>query len=72
MYLTKNRYGAMVVLSIEGEGYSNLIGDVEMKLDEADKAASVSEKRLSHNAAFRKGLKTDICDNVIDNRREIR
>lgn len=43
-----------------------------MKLDEADKAASVSEKRLSHDAAFRKGLKTDICDNVIDNRREIR
>lgn len=35
VYLTKNGYGSMVVLSIEQ--YSRLTGDVELKLDEADR-----------------------------------
>jgi prevent-host-death family protein len=51
VYLTKNGYGAMVVLSIEE--YSNLIGDVETKLDEEDKAAAASEERLNHDDVFK-------------------
>ena len=35
VYLTKNGYGAMVVLSMEE--YANLTENVEMKLDEADR-----------------------------------
>ena len=38
VYLTKNGYGAMVVLSIEA--YSNLIDGVEEALDLADAAAA--------------------------------
>ena len=37
VYLTKNGYGAMVVLSLEE--YASLVDNVEMKLDEADKIA---------------------------------
>lgn len=44
VYLTKNGYGAMVVLSLEK--YSNLTDDVEMKLDEADRLAESAEMRL--------------------------
>lgn len=50
VYLTKNGYGAMVVLSLEQ--YSKLTGDIEMKLDEADKQAAESDIRLSHNEVF--------------------
>ena len=35
VYLTKNGYGAMVVLSLEE--YASLIDNVEIKLDEADR-----------------------------------
>ena len=41
VYLTKNGYGSMVVLSLEQ--YSALTDDVEMKLDEADKEAALTE-----------------------------
>ena len=51
VYLTKNGYGAMVVLSLEK--YSNLTDDVEMKLDEADRLAESGEKRLHHEDVFR-------------------
>ena len=45
VYLTKNGYGAMVVLSME---------NVEMKLDEADRQAKATDKRLSHEEVFSK------------------
>lgn len=51
VYLTKNGYGAMVVLSLEE--YASLVDNVEMKLDEADKAAENTEERLSHDEVFR-------------------
>lgn len=51
VYLTKNGYGAMVVLSLEE--YASLVDNVEMKLDEADKMAENAEKRLSHDEVFR-------------------
>lgn len=50
VYLTKNGYGSMVVLSIEQ--YSSLTGDVEMKLDEADRQAETTEKRMTHEEVF--------------------
>ena len=37
VYLTKNGYGSMVLLSLEQ--YAALTDDVELALDEADKAA---------------------------------
>lgn len=50
VYLTKNGYGAMVVLSLEQ--YSKLTGDIEMRLDEADRQAAGSDVRLSHDEVF--------------------
>lgn len=52
VYLTKNGHGAMVVISLEK--YAELTGDVELKLDEADRAAALSDKRLSHEEVFDK------------------
>ena len=51
VYLTKNGYGAMVVLSLEE--YASLVDNVEMKLDEADKMAENAKERLSHDEVFR-------------------
>ena len=51
VYLTKNGYGAMVVLSLEE--CASLVDNVEMKLDEADKIAEITEERLSHEDVFR-------------------
>ena len=51
VYLTKNGYGAMVVLSLEE--YASLVDNVEMKLDEADKIAETTEERVSHDDVFR-------------------
>ena len=50
VYLTKNGYGAMVVLSLED--YANLTDNVEMKLDEADRQAATIDERLSHETVF--------------------
>ncbi len=52
VFLTKNGYGTMVVMSIEK--YSVLIDDIEMKLDEADIQAEATDKRLSHDEVFSK------------------
>lgn len=52
VYLTKNGYGAMVVMSLEE--YARLIDNVEMKLDEADRIAATTKERLSHNDVFKK------------------
>ena len=50
VFLTKNGYGSMVVMSLEQ--YSELTDDVELKLDEADYAADVSEERLTADEVF--------------------
>lgn len=50
VYLTKNGYGAMVVLSLEA--YSRLIDGVESALDEADKVAEEDERRYTHEEVF--------------------
>ena len=51
VYLTKNGYGAMVVLSLEE--YASLVDNVELKLDEADRIAETTEERLIHDDVFR-------------------
>ena len=50
VYLTKDGYGTMVVLSLEK--YAELADDLELKLDEADCAAAVSDVRSTHEEAF--------------------
>lgn len=50
VYLTKNGYGAMVVMSLES--YSKLADGVELALDEADVMAAQSSKRMTHDEVF--------------------
>ena len=52
VYLTKNGYGSMVVMSIEQ--YAALTDAVELKLDEADRAAASSEVRYSGDEVFKR------------------
>jgi len=49
VFLTKNGYGTMVVMSIQK--YEELTDDIELKLDEADKAAE-SDVRYTHREVF--------------------
>ena len=50
VYLTKNGYGSMVVLSLET--YSRLTEGVETALDEADHAAVEDNNRYTHEEGF--------------------
>lgn len=50
VYLTKNGYGSMVVLSLEQ--YSALTEDVEARLDEADRAAVEDPRRYTAGEVF--------------------
>jgi prevent-host-death family protein len=52
VYLTKNGYGSMVVMSLEK--YAEITNDIEMKLDEADKFAEQSDIRLCHDEVFKR------------------
>ena len=52
VYLTKNGYGSMVVMSIEQ--YSKLKDMLEIKLDEADYQSESTTERLSHEDVFAK------------------
>lgn len=50
VYLTKNGYEAMVVLSLEE--YSKLTDSVETALDKADRLAAENAERMSHEEVF--------------------
>lgn len=50
VYLTKNGYGSMVVLSLEA--YSKLTDSVEYALDEADRLAESDNRRMTHEEVF--------------------
>lgn len=50
VYLTKNGYGTMVVLSLEE--YSKLTDGVEAALDKADRLAAKGTVRMSHEEVF--------------------
>lgn len=52
IFLTKNGYGTMVIMSIEQ--YSALTDTTERKLDEADVFAATSHSRLSKTEVFTK------------------
>ena len=52
VYLTKNGYGTMVVLSIEE--YSRLTSLIDEKLSEAEIVASSNPKRYTHDEVFGK------------------
>jgi len=50
VFLTKNGYGSLVVLSLEQ--YAELTDDVEIALDEADKSAALASLRYSGKEVF--------------------
>ena len=50
VYLTKNGYGSMVVLSLEQ--YAALTDEVELRLDEADRAAAADDVRYTEEEVF--------------------
>lgn len=50
VFLTKNGYGSLVVLSMEQ--YSTLTDEIEMKLDEIEKAAAATDVRYTLDEAF--------------------
>ena len=50
VYLTKNGYGSMVVMSLEK--YAELTDDIEIKLDEADKEAEMTDVRYTGDEVF--------------------
>ena len=50
VYLTKNGYGTMVVMSIES--FSRLAEPEEYIMDTADKAAASTNTRLTHDEVF--------------------
>ena len=50
VYLTKNGYGTMVVLSLAK--YADLTDELELKLDEADRMAAASDVRYTHDEVF--------------------
>ena len=50
VYLTKNGYGSMVVMSIEA--YSKLTEPEEYIMDVADEAAASTDQRMSHEDVF--------------------
>ena len=52
VFLTKNGYGSMVVMSIQA--YENITNNIESKLDEEDNYADISDIRLSHDEIFGK------------------
>ena len=50
VYLTKNGSGSMVVLSLEQ--YAALTDEVELRLDEADRAAAADSVRYTEEEVF--------------------
>ena len=48
--LTKNGYGSMVVMSLEQ--YAEMTDEIELKLDEADIAAGISDERYTAEEFF--------------------
>ena len=52
VFLTKNGYGSMVVMSIDT--YSRLTQNVKQALDEADEYAKKNSERMTHEEVFGK------------------
>ena len=59
VFLTKNGYGSLVVMSIEQ--FEHINGTVDRALDEADRQAATTTLRYTHDEVFgsiRKGLRS--------------
>ena len=67
VYLTKNGYGSMVVLSVDTYDNSSF-NEIEKALDEADFEATNSDKRLTRKEVFA-NIRNKI--NVKESRRKI-
>lgn len=52
VFLTKNGYGDMVVMSIEAYEHKLLESEIYFKLKEAELEAKSTDKRLSHEEVF--------------------
>ncbi|HEY5561574.1 MAG TPA: type II toxin-antitoxin system Phd/YefM family antitoxin [Clostridiaceae bacterium] len=52
VFLTKNGYGDMVVMSIEAYHRKLFEGEIYFKLKEAELEAQATEKRFSHEEVF--------------------
>lgn len=52
VFLTKNGYGDMVVMSIEAYERKKFESDIYLKLREAELEAKSTEERLSHDEVF--------------------
>jgi len=63
VFLTKNGYGDMVVLSMEAYERKLFESEIYFKLKEAELEAKTTEKRLSHEEVF-KELKARLSDKV--------
>jgi prevent-host-death family protein len=63
VFLTKNGYGDMVVLSMEAYERKLFESEIYFKLKEAELEAKSTEKRLSHEEVF-KELKARLSDKV--------
>lgn len=50
VYLTKNGYGSMVVMSLDK--YAKITDEIELKLDEADRMADTTDIRYNHDEVF--------------------
>ena len=59
VFLTKNGYGSMVLLSLEQ--YAELTDRIELTLDEADHAAAISDVRYSSEEVFGR-VRRRICE----------
>lgn len=60
VFLTKNGYGSMVLMSIEQFDYLN--GGIEAALDAADLQAETTDVRYTHDEVFgsiRRGIRSD-------------
>ena len=63
VFLTKNGYGDMVVMSMEAYERKLFESEIYFKLKEAELEAKTTEKRLSHEEVF-KELKARLSDKV--------
>ena len=52
VFLTKNGYGSMVVMSLEK--YSEITDGIELALDEADRVVEMSDVRYTHEEVFKR------------------
>lgn len=66
VFLTKNGYGDMVVMSIEAYERRLFESEIYLNLKEAEREAKSTDKRYSHEEVF-SDLRTRLADKLNDN-----